>query len=258
MHRIAPAALAALCLYAVAPHAAIARYEDLTALFADWRAFQQPKRVNGVPDYSAAAMTAQQKELPAFVRRLTAIDPSGWPIPQQVDYQIVRAEMNGLDFDHRVLKPWVNNPAFYVTAFMDESDQPAREGPLAAGGVDLWKYALPLSDGDAKAIDAGLQPIPALLDQARVNLTGNQKDLWTWGIAAVKGQSADLASFAAALGTAQPALLATVQKAQGRERRLCGVARVEGRVEDRPVRHRDRQLQLVPEARAARALHLAG
>ena len=64
---------------------------------------------------------------------------AGWPIPQQVDYYIVRAEMSGLDFDHRVLKPWVNNPAFYVTAFMEESDQPAREGPLAAGGVDLWQ-----------------------------------------------------------------------------------------------------------------------
>ena len=47
--------------------------------------------------------------------RLAAIDPSGWPIPQQVDYHVVRAEMNGLDFDHRVLRPWANNPAFYVT-----------------------------------------------------------------------------------------------------------------------------------------------
>jgi hypothetical protein len=214
MHRLFPAALATLCLYAAVPHAATAPYEDLTALFADWRAFQQPVRVQGVPDYSAAAMAAQQQQLPAFVRRLAAIDPAGWPIPRQVDHHVVRAEMNGLDFDHRVLKPWVNNPAFYVTAFMDESDQPAREGPLAAGGVDLWKYAMPLSEADAKVIEAGLQPIPALLDQARVNLTGNQKDLWIRGIEAVKGQSADLATFAAALGTAQPALLATVQKAK--------------------------------------------
>ena len=96
-----------------------------------------------------------------------------------MDYYVVRAEMNGLDFDHRVLQPWANNPAFYVTAFRDESDQPAREGPLAAGGVELWKYAFPLSASDAAAIDAGLQPIPKLLDQAKANLTGNQKDLWT-------------------------------------------------------------------------------
>src|SRR6478736_1837896 len=158
------------------------RYEDLLALFADWRTFQQPKRVNGVPDYSASAMPAQHRDLAGYVNRLAAIDPSAWPIPQQVDYHVVRAEMNGLEFDHRVLQPWANNPAFYVTVFLDESDQPAREGPLAAGGVDLWKYAAPLSDADAKTIDAGLRPIPALLDQARVNLTGSQKDLWVRGI----------------------------------------------------------------------------
>jgi uncharacterized protein DUF885 len=201
-------------IWHTAPEASGGGYGDLTALFADWRAFQQPKRVNGVPDYSAAAMAAQQKSLPTFVRRLAAIDPGAWPIPQQVDYHVVRAEMNGLDFDHRVLRPWANNPAFYVTAFMDESDQPAREGPLAAGGVDLWKYTMPLSDADASAIDAGLRPIPALLEQARVNLTGNQRDLWVRGIESIKAQSAELARFAAALGPARPALAATVQKAK--------------------------------------------
>src|SRR4029453_15645706 len=29
------------------------RYEDLVTLFADWRTFQRPKIVRGVPDYSA-------------------------------------------------------------------------------------------------------------------------------------------------------------------------------------------------------------
>src|SRR5438034_11785874 len=48
------------------------RYEDLVALFADWRAFQQPRMVNGVPDYTAAAMAVQQRELPAYQRRLAA------------------------------------------------------------------------------------------------------------------------------------------------------------------------------------------
>ncbi len=150
----------AIGLIVPAPRPAVAPYEDLSTLFADWRAFQPPRRLNGVPDYSPGAMAAQHQALAGFVARLAAIDPSGWPIPQQVDYYVVRAEMNGLDFDHRVLKPWANNPAFYVTAFMEESDQPAREGPLAAGGVDLWQYTLPLSDADAAAIDAGLARSP--------------------------------------------------------------------------------------------------
>src|SRR5215813_6462309 len=106
-------------------------FDDLTKLFAEWRAFQGPKLIEGVPDYSAGAMSAQHRELLAFQRRLAAIDISGWSIPQQVDWHVVRAEMNGLDFDHRVLRPWANNPAFYVSVFFDQSDQPAREGPHA-------------------------------------------------------------------------------------------------------------------------------
>jgi hypothetical protein len=33
--------------------------QDLATFFADWRAFQRPKLVNGVPDYTAAAMTVE-------------------------------------------------------------------------------------------------------------------------------------------------------------------------------------------------------
>lgn len=109
------------------------RYGDLLSLFAEWREFQRPKIMDGVPDYSDASMTAQQQGLSGYRRRLADIDPKAWPVPQQVDYYVVRAEMNGLDFDHRVLRPWANNPAFYVTVFWNESDQPAREGPFAYG-----------------------------------------------------------------------------------------------------------------------------
>jgi hypothetical protein len=111
-------------------------YEDLLSLFQDWRSFQKPKLAGGVPDYTPAAMAAQRSALAGYRKRLAAIDSAGWPVPQKVDYQVVRAEMNGLDFDHRVLQPWARNPAFYVTVVADESDQPAREGPFAYGTVD--------------------------------------------------------------------------------------------------------------------------
>jgi len=186
----------------------------LPALFADWRTFQQPKRVNGVPDYSASAMAAQHRDLAGYVNRLAAIDPSAWPISQQVDYHVVRAEMNGLDFDHRVLQPWANNPAFYVTVFLDESDQPAREGPLAAGGVDVWKYAFPLSTKDASEIAAGLAIVPGLLEQAKTNLVGHQKDLWTYGTAAIKDQSAALTELAARVKGSEGDLKGAIDRAK--------------------------------------------
>ena len=52
--------------------------QQLVDLFADWRAFNHPRIVHGKPDYSAAAMAAKARALPAFQRRLAAIDTSGW------------------------------------------------------------------------------------------------------------------------------------------------------------------------------------
>jgi hypothetical protein len=203
-----------LILMSLAPAPIASRYEDLAALFSEWRAFQKPRVVDGVPDYTANAMAKQHRELAAYQERLKAIDPSGWPIPQQVDYHLVRAEMNGLDFDHRVLAPWENNPAFYVTVFSSESDQPAREGPFALGGVELWSYDFPLSSTDAAAIETGIRSIPKLLEQAKSNLTGNQKDLWIYGTKSLKEQSEVLLNFAAKLTEAQGGLRASVESAK--------------------------------------------
>jgi hypothetical protein len=190
------------------------RYEDLVALFGEWRTFQRPALVNGVPDYSAAAMAAQHKALAGYQSRLGAIDPRGWPIPQQADYHVVRAEMNGLEFDHRVLEPWANNPAFYVTIFPSESDQPAREGPFAYGAVELWSHRFPLSARDAATVAAGVRTVPALLAQARKNLTGDGKDLWIHGARDMRQQSADLKALATRLTPAEKALAQDVERAR--------------------------------------------
>jgi hypothetical protein len=213
--------LALVCLLAAAAAgcsgrraASASRHEDLTALFGEWRAFQRPLLVDGVPDYTEAAMAAQYRGLAAMRQRLEAIDTRGWPVAQLVDWHLVRAEMNGLDFDHRVLRPWANNPAFYVTFFPAQSDQPAREGPFAFGAVELWSYSFPLSDADAAAIDRGVRLIPALLRQARGNLVGTGRDLWTFGIGSVREQAADLEQFAARLGGAHGDLRAHVVEAK--------------------------------------------
>src|SRR5439155_10735512 len=159
-------------------------------------------------------MAAQQRELASWRERLAAIDPSGWPIAQQVDYHVVRAEIAGLDFDHRVLKPWANNPAFYVTVFSEESDQPAREGPFAFGAVELWTYQFPLSPEETAQVDAGIRAIPNLLAQAKVNLTGNGGDLWIYGAKSIRQQSTDLARLAAKVAGAPAGLKADVEKAR--------------------------------------------
>ncbi len=119
-------------------------YEDLVKLFEEWREFQKPAIIDGVPDYTAEAMAKQYRELKNFQARLRAIDPTSWPISQQVDWHIVRAEMNGLEFDHRVLRPWSRNPRFYAVFYTSPSDVPALEGPWRYGTLCLWKYDFPL------------------------------------------------------------------------------------------------------------------
>ena len=191
-----------------------ARHEDLAPFFAEWRAFQKPKLVDGVPDYTPAAMTAQRAELADWRKRLAAFDTAHWTVAQQVDWQVVSAEMYGLDFDHRVLKPWANNPAFYVTVFTEQSDQPAREGPFALGSLELWTNTFPLSVARAAELKAGVRALPTLLAQARSNLTGTGKDLWTHGTASIKAQGKELESIATTWERVAPELVADVRAAK--------------------------------------------
>ena len=75
--------------------ATAATYDDLLALFADWRAFEQPALRDGAPDYTSATLARKHADLKSYQARLGAIDSGGWPIEQQVDYQLVRANSNG-------------------------------------------------------------------------------------------------------------------------------------------------------------------
>jgi hypothetical protein len=195
-----------------------ATHADLITFFKAWRAFQKPNLVNGVPDYSTAAMGAQHRELEVFQARLKTLDPSGWAVPHRVDWHILKAEMNGLDFDQRVLRPWANNPAFYVTVFWDRSDQPAREGPFADGAVELWSCPFPLVAKDAAALEIRLKAIPGLMKQAEMNLIGKGRDLWVYGAKALRAQVDDLAKLSSRLegkgAPAYPTLLMATRAAQ--------------------------------------------
>ncbi len=172
-------------------------HADLVQLFEEWRAFEMPEFVDGVPDYSAAAMARQHAELPQWRLRLNALAPESWPVTEQIDWHLVRAEMNGLDFDHRVRRSWARDPAFYVTLFLAESDVPAHEGPVIHGWVDTWTYDYPLSDADAAELAGSIGAIPALLEQARQNLAdANARDLWLAGIRDFAAQARDLDTYA--------------------------------------------------------------
>ncbi len=192
MKRLIPVILMALTATHAAAQDKASSYDTLTKLFADWRAFETPPMKNGVPDYTAATFKRRHAELPAWQARLAAIKPDAWPVRQQVDYQVVRAEMNGFDFYVRVLQPWVRDPAYYISIWTAQSDTPAHEGPTNHAAIELWQYKFPLDAASEKKLTAQLRTIAPLLAQARGNLTGNARDLWLGGMKPVRQQIADL------------------------------------------------------------------
>jgi hypothetical protein len=168
--------------------AASAGYDDLVALFEDWRELDQPALRNGAPDYTPAAVKQRHRGLKALQKRLNAIDTSDWSVEEKIDWHLVRAEMNGLDFYIRVLKPWVRDPAYYASIRTAQSDTPAEEAPTIHNAVRLWRYSIwprhalskvePLTPEAEQQLAAELRTVAPLLEQARGNLVSNTRDLW--------------------------------------------------------------------------------
>lgn len=164
-------------------------YQGLVQLFKAWRTFENPPKLDGAPDYTK---TTFEKRWPTFKdlqSQLKAIDTTNWSIEQQVDWMIVWAEMNGYDFNHNILKPWVRDPAFYKSVWEYRSDVPAHEGPTHHGTTELWTYTFPLSAEERARFITDLKVISPLNKQAQQNLTGNAKDLWITGIRDIQYQS---------------------------------------------------------------------
>jgi hypothetical protein len=169
-----------------------ASYSDLVLLFKEWRTFETPPLLDGAPDYTKASFEKRWPEFQHLQQQLLTIDTAGWTIPEQVDYRIVWAEMNGYDFNHRILKPWERDPAYYTSLWMERSDVPAHEGPTHHGILELWQYSFPLSVERRTKFLQELQSIPALNKQAESNLTGNAKELWAAGIPTIANQAEEL------------------------------------------------------------------
>jgi len=168
------------------------KYDDLVLLFNDWRNFENPPLLDGAPDYTRERFEEDQSEFLELRERLHSFDIDNWPIKEQIDWHVVRAEMNGYDFNYRVLRPWERDPAFYQTIWMYQSDVPAHEGPTNHGVLEFWMYDIPLDKESEKKILKELKSITPFLEQARKNLIGNAKELWDAGIQNLRQQRDNL------------------------------------------------------------------
>ena len=164
-------------------------YSSLVTLFKEWRTFEKPPLLDGAPDYTKETFEKRWPKFKELQSGLQSIDTTNWPVEHQVDWMIVWAEMNGFDFNHRVLQPWTRDPAFYKSVWSSRSDVPAHEGPTHHGTTELWTYTFPLSTQERSRFLTDLKTIAPLNKQATENLTGNAKDLWITGIRDIQNQS---------------------------------------------------------------------
>lgn len=219
--------LFALALLAGVAHSQPARtYPALVALFGEWRTFEEPPRIGGVPDYSTATNARRLIGLRAMQARLRGIDTTGWTIPEQVDLHLVRAEMNGMQYNLTVLTPWARDPAYYASVRTEEPDTPSEEGPNIHGLIRLWTYSVwprtvldfpaPLSADAARRLAGELRTIPPLLRQARSNLAGARaRDLWVGAVRPLEEQAEALALLGERVGPGEPEVQRAITEAHG-------------------------------------------
>ena len=184
---------------------ASASHADLVALYDEFRAFVAPEMVDGLPDYSPAAMARQYDGLRNFQARLKAIDDSRWSVSERVDYIVVLAEMRGLEFQHRVMQPWKRDPGFYSVTNLGF-------GPKMHGAFGIPQ--LPLAADKAKALAAKLDAVPGALRQARASLTDARGDLARLAIVQKRVEMNVFGELAASAAKLQPELVEPAKRAQ--------------------------------------------
>ncbi len=108
-----------------------------------------PTRVDGVPQLDEAAIAARRAELERARADLATLDPSAWSVAGKVDFLLVWARANALEFEHRVTRPWARDPIFWL-------NQVRR---------------VPWADVEDEDLETSLAAVAPTLEQARASLT---------------------------------------------------------------------------------------
>jgi uncharacterized protein (DUF885 family) len=154
-----------LCSVALAP----AKGDSLDSLASDfwsWRGHYRPfsfddiprmEHPSGVRDWSGVAIAKQRAELAEFERRWKELRTDGWPVARMVDYRLMGTAIARVHWELDVNPRWQRDPNFYV-----EQTVVALQDVLLAPA--------PFGEARSREIVARAENIPAILEQAKVNL----------------------------------------------------------------------------------------
>jgi uncharacterized protein (DUF885 family) len=166
--------------------------------FWSWRAKYAPftaddvnrlERSGGVRDWSAAAIDRRTRDLKEFDARYQKIDPSGWPIPQQVDYRLIGSALSRVHWELEVNPRWKRDPNFYIEQTLT---------PI----VEALTVPAPYDEPRSREILTRIENVPSILQQAAENLDKAPGPFVTVAIDALEGVRERLRKMAESLRSA--------------------------------------------------------
>jgi len=125
-------------------------HEELVVLWNEFRTWRDGTSF----DYGKEAISRREEKMALFQSRLEDMAVDQWPLSQQAEFLAVRAKFDQQDFTLRISRPWARDPGFYLDRMLRVTfaDLPVNGEPLAE-------------------LERRLDDIPALVTQAKQNLT---------------------------------------------------------------------------------------
>jgi uncharacterized protein (DUF885 family) len=163
--------------------------------FWTWRAKYAPftpddvnrlERPGGVRDWSAAAIDKRTRDLKEFDARYQKIDPSGWAIPQQVDYRLIGSALSRVHWELEVNPRWKRDPNFYIEQTLT---------PI----VEALTVPAPYDEARSREILTRIENVPSILQEATENLDKTPEPFVTVAIQALEGARERLRKMAESL-----------------------------------------------------------
>ena len=176
--------------------------DALVEIFQAAQGLRQPELVEGIPDFSAAAVERQKAGLAELRSRFDELDPTGWEMTDQVDYLLVRAELDMLDYGLHFYRATSRSPAFYLSSI---SSFGLLSGAALSGLGRLVQQPPPFTEARAAEIVAHMQSVPGILEQAKRNLTEPTREMSGWALATLADAQPGSRAFAEGLRPHFPA-----------------------------------------------------
>jgi uncharacterized protein (DUF885 family) len=134
--------------------------------FWEWRAKYAPfsgddvnriERPGGTRDWSSASIDGQRKDLGEFEARWKRLVPTQWPIPQQIDHQLIGSALARVRWELDINPRWKRDPNFYVAQTL-------------TAVVEALTVPGPYDEQQSREIITRIENIPSILKQGAENL----------------------------------------------------------------------------------------